>query len=721
MHHCVTDVGARSARSEIEIRITWAGIVVTGLCALLVLGHAAEEMRRSLLVSAYFDVARESLLLTVVVFLIYGSLVYQLSRRGYFFRLARHRPPSLREAWKRLERTAPPVTILVPSYKEEARVVRASLLSAALQHYPRRRVVLLIDDPPTAATAEDGKSIAEARDLPRQVMDSLKPARRKFAAAFADARSRLATAPFQSRREGEVLAILYADAVQWFEEQAATYPVTDHAEALFVQTTFRDRARYFRDQAEVLRYRARSESELSRARVLRGYRELATVFDVEVTSFERKRYENLSHAPNKAMNLNSYIAVAGTRVRERLEEEGKLFLDLDAENGDEIPEPKYFVTLDADSVLAPDYVLRLVEVMERPQSERIGVIQTPYSAFPGAPGLLERVAGATTDIQHIIHQGFSAHDATYWVGANAVLRTEALRDIAVEGTERGFPVVRYIQDRTVIEDTESSIDLLRRGWTLHNYPERLSYSATPPDFGALLIQRRRWANGGLLIVPKLVRYVLHVLRHTTGLSRRLLAETFLRLHYLVSLASVNIGLLLLFSVPTPDGFFTLWLPLSAVPYYVLYGRDLVQAGYRFTDLLRVYALNLLLVPVHLGGVMRSIEQAWTGRQIPFHRTPKVLDRTTAPVGYIVAEIMLLLLMVLSGAFHLAAGRWLNAALGFVNAGVLLYAMGTMMQSPATLAGHAGRDGADDARRPAISPRTAMALVSARTEDRVLAE
>ena len=63
----------------------------------------------------------------------------------------------------------------------------------------------------------------------------------------------------------------------------------------------------------------------------------------------------------------------------------------------------------------------------------------------------------------------------------------------------GWPIRRYIQDRTVIEDTESSIDLATHGWSLLNYPERLSYSATPPDFGSLCIQRHRWANGGLLI------------------------------------------------------------------------------------------------------------------------------------------------------------------------------------------------------------------------------
>ena len=97
------------------------------------------------------------------------------------------------------------------------------------------------------------------------------------------------------------------------------------------------------------------------------------------------------------------------------------------------------------------------------------------------------------------------YGATFWVGANAVIRKEALEDIVEVETVGGFEIRTYIQDRTVIEDTESSIDLGAHGWKLANYPERLSYSATPPDFGSLVVQRRRWANGGLLILPKLGR------------------------------------------------------------------------------------------------------------------------------------------------------------------------------------------------------------------------
>ena len=97
------------------------------------------------------------------------------------------------------------------------------------------------------------------------------------------------------------------------------------------------------------------------------------------------------------------------------------------------------------------------------------------------------------------------YDATFWVGANAVLRKRALDDIVEIEYHGDFEIRRYIPDRTVIEDTESTIDLGVHGWTLLNYPERLSYSATPPDFGSLCIQRQRWANGGLLILPKLWR------------------------------------------------------------------------------------------------------------------------------------------------------------------------------------------------------------------------
>jgi cellulose synthase (UDP-forming) len=180
----------------------------------------------------------------------------------------------------------------------------------------------------------------------------------------------------------------------------------------------------------------------------------------------------------------------------------------------------------------------------------------------------------------------------------------------------------------LIEDTGSTIDLAARGWRLHNHPERLAFSATPSDFGALAIQRRRWANGGLIIFPSLLDL------WSRGQSPRVGSlETLIRSHYLLSPALANIGLLLLLIIPFSSEFSNVWFPTAAAPYYLLYGRDLKWCGYQWRDLLRVYALTLMLIPVNLAGVYRSVAQMVTGRKSPFARTPKIEGRTAAPASH----------------------------------------------------------------------------------------
>src|SRR3954447_22913753 len=108
----------------------------------------------------------------------------------------------------------------------------------------------------------------------------------------------------------------------------------------------------------------------------------------------------------------------------------------------------------------------------------------------------------------------------------------------------------------------------------------------------------------------------------------------MRVHYLTSIATANIGVLALLLFPFGDWLATPWLPLCGVPYFALYARDLRGAGYHRRDVLRVYALNLLLLVANLAGVAKSLHQACTGRQTPFKRTPKVASRTAAPVLYV---------------------------------------------------------------------------------------
>jgi cellulose synthase/poly-beta-1,6-N-acetylglucosamine synthase-like glycosyltransferase len=334
-----------------------------------------------------------------------------------------------------------------------------------------------------------------------------------------------------------------------------------------------------------------------------------------------------------------------------------------------VPATEFILTLDADSVLLPEYCLRLVHVMEQPGNERVAVSQTPYSAFPGAPTRLERLAGATTDLQHRVHQGLTHFGATYWVGANAILRRSALLDIATVEMESGEPVVRYIHDRTVIEDTESSIDLGSHGWTLFNYGERLSYSATPPDFGSLAIQRQRWADGGLIILPKMVRQL-----RSGDHGGMTFSQAFLRINYLASIAWSSLGLLLLLFYPFSQTLLSPLVILAAAPYFLAQATDLHECGYKRRDVVRIYGFNLVLLAVNLAGALRSVGQAITGSKIAFARTPKLQNRTACRPLFIAAPLVLFVFSGYTVMHDVAAHRWWHAAFAALNASTTLWAL-----------------------------------------------
>ncbi len=675
-----------------ELVLTYVAISITLIASVVSLGGLTLLLIEDVSGRRWGTGLCQALFLAIVGILIYGGLVYQLARLGYLRRLLAHRPASEEELHRFFHsRHVPAVSILVPAYKEDPQVVRRTLLSAALQDYPNRRLVLLIDDPACPTHPSDIELLSAARSLPEEIQECLRKPAEHFADALSALLARIAGGPLDRGEETQHLAQLYREAAAWFEEQEIGYPVSDHADTLFVDLTFGQPARQYRAKADRWGQQTPGSGWPRAQELIDEYRRLAARFHLEVSGFERKRFANLSHEPNKAMNLNSYIALLGRHWRMLRTSDGLLLEPASRESADlSVADADYVLMVDADSVISPDYTLRLSHALTQPGHERTAVIQTPYSAFPNAPGVLERIAGATTDIQYIIHQGFTSYRATFWVGANALARKAALEDIAELGTERGYPIQRFIQDRTVIEDTESTVDLIVRGWRLHNYPERLAFSATPPDFGSLLIQRRRWANGGLLILPKLCRYLARSANPVTALR-----EGFLRCHYLASLAMVNTGLLLILALAFDDGLRSLWLSLTALPYYALYARDLRQAGYAAGDVFRVFALNLMLIPVNLGGVILSLRQAATGRKSPFGRTPKVQGRTAVPLRYLIAEYALLAHWLVGTVFEFMHGRPLHASFALINAAFLAYAITRFVglrESWKDLAGIAGNAG-----------------------------
>jgi hypothetical protein len=319
-------------------------------------------------------------------------------------------------------------------------------------------------------------------------------------------------------------------------------------------------------------------------------------------------------------------------------------------------------------LLLDDYVLKSLNVMNQSGSERVGITQAPSLAIPGSTSIVQRIAGAETDLHRILCLGSSSHGAAFWLGSNGLIRRQALEDICEMSAERGYPLKKYIKDRTLVEDIESTIDFLAHGWEIHNLLDPIAFRGTPADYGSLLVQRRRWAGGGLVNLPKYMRCVLSL---PDWKSR--VPEALLRLHHLGAQA-VNLGGLLLpliFIARAPVKGWWLWI---AAPYYALVWKDLCASGYEARDFPRLLALNLLLLSVNVTGTFKAIGRALMAREQIFLRTPKSRQRTAIPTGYALAAMTMPVLVILAAAVDLRHREWSFAILCTFNAILLTYGL-----------------------------------------------
>lgn len=648
-------------------KITWGRVAIV-VTILSWFGYVVSTILRQFLdYGGGFRFTMEAIsYLVVVTFLTFSALMYLVARQGAMLRFRDHeRAPRGMIDRHFTDSRDKRMTVLIPSYAEEPDVVRLTLWSAALQEYPDLNIVLLIDDPPSPTDPQVLAKLEATRQLSPDIMEALREPNIRFEASLLDAEVRLVGDDATSD-DVEVLLGEYRAAAAWLVDMAEREEIIDHVSEFFVDQVLMGLSNELMLTAIALEAALAQGDVPSAGRLVELHRRLAWIFRADLTSFERKAYGSLSHEANKAMNVNAYLGLMGHVWRPNRTAAGIMLDEVEtAEPGDlEILDSHYVLTLDADSQLLRDYCIRLVYLLEQSENQQVAIVQTPYSSFRGAPTRIERVAGATTDLQHILHQGKTHHHATFWVGANAVIRKHALEDIVEVENVGGYDIKTYIQDRTVIEDTESSIDIGTAGWTLVNYPERLSYSATPPDFGSLVVQRRRWANGGLLILPKLWEQVR---QRRFSRERVHLLELALRVNYMASIAWASFGLMFLLFYPYDSRLLSPLVLGAALPYFLAMGSDLRECGHRFTDIFRIYGFNLVLLPVNLAGVLKSIQQAFTGEKIPFVRTPKVRDRTASPGLYVAVPYLIVIFSILTAWRDFNQENWGNFAFAMFNA------------------------------------------------------
>ncbi|MCE9537372.1 MAG: hypothetical protein K8R65_13325, partial [Nitrospirae bacterium] len=300
-----------------EVSLTRTTIVATGIAVTLFFWSIASVLSEELEQGNLFHVVEAMGFLLLVGFLISGNFGYQLARLAYLKRWIGHVPATRDELMQSFVAPTPLLTILVPSYKEETNVIRQTLLSAALQEYPHKRVVLLLDNPPNPRTAEDREALLAARSMPAELHVLLNDQARYFESLLVQFMLRQQTGVRELSQEYVALAQAYEHAAHWFQEQADRLPDSTHSDAWFAEHILRSPARRYEEQAAHWHRQAQavSKEQATEERLLLAeYRSLAAVVQADIAVFERKRYQNLSHELNKAMNLNSYLCVMGRRL-----------------------------------------------------------------------------------------------------------------------------------------------------------------------------------------------------------------------------------------------------------------------------------------------------------------------------------------------------------------------------------------------------------------------
>jgi membrane glycosyltransferase len=156
---------------------------------------------------------------------------------------------------------------------------------------------------------------------------------------------------------------------------------------------------------------------------------------------------------------------------------------------------RYFVVLDADSVMSGATLVRLVQLMEA--NPDAGLIQTVPRPVGGTT-LLARILQFSAGLYGPLLAGglnyWFQNESNYW-GHNAIIRTDAFMASAGLPTLPGAPP---FGGEILSHDFVEAAFLRRAGWDVWLVPELGgSYEQLPPTLSDFVNRDRRWCQGNL--------------------------------------------------------------------------------------------------------------------------------------------------------------------------------------------------------------------------------
>ena len=171
----------------------------------------------------------------------------------------------------------------------------------------------------------------------------------------------------------------------------------------------------------------------------------------------------------KAGNINHGLATAATR------------------------EP-YFALVDADELLPPDFLSRLVPRMLA--DERCGFVQAIHRGNPGDASPLARALGVGIDVHWRWYHPLRNHFGfVMLLGHGALLRRQPWEDVG------GFP-------HLVSEDLAYALRIRENGWHGVFAEDVVCFENFPPDMRAFRVRHMKWTRGTCEFLYRKMRYLL---------------------------------------------------------------------------------------------------------------------------------------------------------------------------------------------------------------------
>ena len=461
-----------------------------------------------------------------------------------------------------------PLLVLIPSYREPIHIIAKSILTSLLQFHPNHKVVLLIDDPIefSLTSVETVKKINALVDNARSHL-------------------RLETEIFE---KFDILLEFISVLDSWvkgIDENLDHHGFYDCMEDLKV---------YFR----VLKNNRQTlgNSPIEPLILSKIDNQLTMLFDqflgAELRYFRRKLYPTiLTQEKSKAANLNCFSSCLKEK---KLWETTGLELQLSG-NRHWDPEIEYLGTLDADTVVSPDWAHHLT--LKLKANSDIDLAQSLY-AYGGNPRtFVERYAKLDNAFGNLLFYGLSIRDAAQWIGTNGIFSYPKLSRHE-----------KFVDDITVNEDMATTFRLWENGGKIYTIPQILAFSMGPPDLASMITQRERWAIGP----------IWHGLRVYNGHTQHKINRSLL--YFGAPLFVMFEGALLTL----------FWRPVS-LPYSLSLGTSinlfLLSTIYLRESRNPLHLVPLLggfqiQVPVQMVGIGKTIIQGITGQKMDFVRTAR---------------------------------------------------------------------------------------------------